>query len=78
MTSKGGRTVWFQFWDTKLTYERSYLARLNYVHQKTPKAWVGAMGNQYRGVLRHGLNERFRSYRQKRLCFKTDRLNIHE
>jgi putative transposase len=28
-----GREVWFNFWDTKLTYERSYLARLNYVHQ---------------------------------------------
>ena len=25
---KTGRTVWFNFWDTKLTYERSYLARL--------------------------------------------------
>jgi putative transposase len=28
-----GRKVWHQFWDTRLTYERSYLARLNYVHQ---------------------------------------------
>jgi putative transposase len=27
-----GRKVWFQYWDTRLTYERSYLARLNYVH----------------------------------------------
>ena len=30
---KIGRRVWFNFWDTKLTYERSYLACLNYVHQ---------------------------------------------
>ena len=28
-----GRKVWFQYWDTHLTYERSYYARLNYVHQ---------------------------------------------
>ena len=28
-----GRKVWFQFWDTLLTNERSYLARLRYVHQ---------------------------------------------
>jgi putative transposase len=28
-----GRKVWFEYWDTHLTYERSYLARLNYVHQ---------------------------------------------
>ncbi|MHB9134297.1 MAG: transposase [Armatimonadota bacterium] len=27
-----GRQVWFQFWDTRLTYQRSYLARLQYVH----------------------------------------------
>jgi putative transposase len=26
-----GRKVWYQFWDTALTYERSYLARMNYV-----------------------------------------------
>lgn len=28
-----GRKVWFQYWDTELTFERSYLARLNYVLQ---------------------------------------------
>lgn len=27
-----GRKVWFQYWDSHLTYTRSYLARLNYVH----------------------------------------------
>lgn len=27
-----GRRVWFQYWDSQLTYPRSYLARLNYVH----------------------------------------------
>jgi putative transposase len=26
------RRVWFQYWDSHLTYARSYLARLNYVH----------------------------------------------
>jgi REP-associated tyrosine transposase len=26
------RRVWFQFWDTELSFERSYFARLNYVH----------------------------------------------
>jgi putative transposase len=31
MDGQTGRTVWFNFWDTKLTNERSYLARLNYV-----------------------------------------------
>jgi len=27
-----GRTVWFNFWDTRLTLQHSYLARLNYIH----------------------------------------------
>jgi REP-associated tyrosine transposase len=26
-----GRKVWFEYWDTHLTFERSYLARLSYV-----------------------------------------------
>jgi putative transposase len=28
-----GRRVWFQYWDTHLTHESSYLARLSYVHE---------------------------------------------
>src|ERR1044071_8313065 len=28
-----GRKVWHNFWETCLTYQRSYLARLHYVHQ---------------------------------------------
>ena len=27
-----GRRVWFQFWDSRITYNRSFLARLKYVH----------------------------------------------
>jgi putative transposase len=27
------RKVWFQYWETRLTFQRSYLARLHYVHQ---------------------------------------------
>jgi putative transposase len=27
-----GRRVWFNYWDTRLSYQRSYLARLQYVH----------------------------------------------
>jgi len=28
-----GRKVWHEFWETRLTFERSYLARLHYVNQ---------------------------------------------
>jgi putative transposase len=27
-----GRKVWYQYWDSLITHERSYLARLKYVH----------------------------------------------
>jgi len=42
-----GRTVWFNFWDTKLTYERSYFARLNYVHQNPVRHGLARVDNQY-------------------------------
>ena len=32
-----GRQVWFQYWDTCLTFEKSYYARLNYVHNNPVK-----------------------------------------
>ncbi|MBI1940633.1 MAG: transposase [Acidobacteria bacterium] len=28
-----GRKVWFEYWETRLTFERSYFARLSYVHR---------------------------------------------
>ena len=38
------RKVWHNFWDTKLTYQKSYLARLNYVHQNGSQTWPRAGG----------------------------------
>jgi putative transposase len=31
--SAPGRKVWFQYWESQITFNRSFLARLNYVHQ---------------------------------------------
>jgi putative transposase len=42
-----GRQVWYNFWDNKLTFERSYLARLNYVHQNPVKHGLVNVANQY-------------------------------
>jgi len=42
-----GRRVWFQYWDTGITYEKSYLARLNYVHQNAVRHGVVPVANQY-------------------------------
>jgi putative transposase len=43
-----GRQVWFNFRDTRLTHQRSYLARLNYVHQNAVKHGLVPVANQYR------------------------------
>ena len=42
-----GRTVWYNFWDTKLTDERSYLTRFSYVHQNAVKHGLVPVPNQY-------------------------------
>ena len=41
------RPVWFNFRDTKLTVQMSYLARLNYVHQNAVKHKLVRVANQY-------------------------------
>src|SRR5262249_3024132 len=43
-----GRHVWFNVWDTRLTYERSAFVRLTYVHQNAVKHGLVAVANQYR------------------------------
>ena len=42
-----GRKVWFNFWETHLTHQRSYLARLNYVHQNPVMHGLVPVANQY-------------------------------
>lgn len=41
------RKVWCNYWETKLTYQRSYLARLNYVHQNPVRHGLVPVANQY-------------------------------
>lgn len=42
-----GRRVWFQYWDSHLTYQRSYLARLNYVHTNAVRHGLVREPTQY-------------------------------
>ena len=44
---QSGRKVWYNFRDTKLTFEKSYLARLNYVHQNAVHHRLVPVANQY-------------------------------
>jgi putative transposase len=42
-----GRQVWFNFRETRLTCQKSYLARLNYVHQNAVRHGLVRLANQY-------------------------------
>ena len=74
-----GRQVWFNFWDTKLTYERSYLARLAYVHRNPVKHGLVAVANQYPWCSARWF-ERVSNPAAIRTIysFKTDRLRIDD
>jgi putative transposase len=74
-----GREVWYNFWDTKLTYEKSYLARLNYVHQNPVKHGLVCVANQYPWCSA-GWFERIASPAAVKTIysFKTDRLNVYD
>jgi len=41
------RQVWFNFRETRLTYQKSYLARLSYVHQNPGRHGLVPVANQY-------------------------------
>jgi putative transposase len=41
------RRVWFNFWETRLTYSRSYFARLNYVHQNPVRHGLVPVASHY-------------------------------
>jgi putative transposase len=77
LDSAQNRRVWFQFWDTTLTFERSYFARLNYVHtnpvrhglapEPTSYPWCSAGWFKLRAAP---------SFHKVVTSFRTDRLRI--
>ena len=42
-----GRKVWFQYWDTCLTFEASYFARLHYTHENAAHHGLVPVAEQY-------------------------------
>jgi len=42
-----GRKVWYQFWDSHITYQKSYLARLRYVHNNSVHHGIVPVATQY-------------------------------
>ena len=72
-----GRQVWYNFWETKLTYERSYLARLNYVHQNPVRHGLANVANQYQWCSARWFEKTATPAAIRTIySFKTDKLNI--
>ncbi|HEV2224220.1 MAG TPA: transposase, partial [Candidatus Acidoferrales bacterium] len=62
-----GRKVWFQYWDSRITYQRSYLARLSYVHSNAVRPdWCAGPRNTT-GVQRDGFSGKRNGHFTKRL-----------
>ena len=74
-----GRTVWHNFWDTELMYEKSYLARLNYVHQNAVKHGLVARACQYRWCSAAWFERTATPAQVKTIYgFKIDRLKVED
>ena len=74
-----GRTVWYNFWDTRITHQYSYLARLNYVHQNPVNHGLVGVANQYRWCSAAWF-ERTASPAQVKTIygFRIDKVNVYD
>ena len=77
LDNQPGRKVWHNFWETRLTYEKSYLARLNYTHQNAVKHRVVAIANQYPWCSASWFERTATAAQIKTIySFKADRLHV--
>ena len=74
-----GRKVWFQYWETELTYPESYFARLSYVHRNAVHHGSCASLRFMRGVRRGGSSAApTASFYKRIMTMKIDRVKIED
>jgi putative transposase len=74
-----GRQVWFNFRETRLSYQKSYLARLNYVHQNPVKHGLVPVANQYPWCSAAWFEHTASAAMVKSVYrFKIDRVSVHD
>jgi len=72
-----GRRVWFEFWETRVTFPKSYLARLNYVHQNAVRHGLVRVASRYPWCSAGWFErEATRSFFQTVSGFRMDKLNV--
>ena len=74
-----GRQVWYQFWDKHITYQRSYLARLRYVHENAVHHRVVSHAEEYPWCsARWFAQEASRTFQRTVNSFKIDQLSVKD
>jgi putative transposase len=77
--AKPGRKVWHNFRETRLTYQKSYLARLNYVHQNPVKHGLVRAANLYPWSSAAWFERTATPAQVKTIyAFPIDRLKVHD
>ena len=72
-----GRQVWHNFWETRLTFEKSLWARLAYVHQNAVHHGVAKVASAYPWCSASWFERHSPASRVKTIYgFKTDRIRI--
>jgi putative transposase len=73
------RRVFYQFWDSHITFQRSYLARLNYVHQNPVHHGIVRKASEYRWCSAAWFERSARPAFVKSVSrFRTDRLKVED
>jgi putative transposase len=76
---KPGRKIWYQYWDTQLTFHNSYLARLNYVIKNPVKHKIVSKASLYPWCSASWFEKNAApAYYQTVTNFKIDSLNIFD
>jgi len=77
--SAHGRQVWFQYRDTRLTFQKSYYARLNYVHRNAVHHGLVREPSQYPWCSAGWFQRRATTAFYKTIMsFKSDRIDVSD
>ncbi len=77
LDNRPGRKVWYQFFDSRITYERSYLARLKYVHENPVRHRVVRAARNYPWCSAAWFErEADAAFWKTVMSFKVDRVNV--
>lgn len=79
MDHQPGRKIWYQYWDTCITHQSSYLARLNYVHNNPVKHGLVHIATEYKWCSMRWFEANAQeTFRKSVLSIGTERINVYD